>query len=165
MTQGRIKPCLWFDGDAEAAASFYAATFPDSRVTAVHRSPIDYPAGKAGDVLTVEFTVLGMECVGLNGGGSDQGCFNDAVSFQVFTNNQEETDRYWAAIVDNGGSEVACSWCKDRWGLAWQIVPRQLVSGMADPDQAAAARVMRAMMDMVKIDIAGIEAARNGTSA
>ncbi|MBJ6122913.1 VOC family protein [Sphingomonas mollis] len=159
----RITPCLWFDGDAEEAATFYAATFPDSRIDAVHRAPGDYPAGRQGDVLTVEFTVLGLSFLGLNGGPHFR--FNEAVSFQVHTGDQAETDRYWHAIVDNGGSESQCSWCKDRWGLSWQIVPRALTAALADPDRAAAARAFTAMMTMTKIDIAAIEAARHGDPA
>ena len=158
MTTNTI--CLWFDKDAEAAANFYAKTFPDSQVTAVHRAPGDYPAGKAGDVLTVEFTVVGVACIGLNGGPAFKQ--DEAFSFQIGTGTQEETDRYWNAIVDNGGAESDCSWCKDRWGFSWQIVPRALMAGMADPDPAAAKRVMEAMMTMQKIDIAAIEAARAG---
>ena len=156
----RIATCLWFDKNAEEAANFYAATFPDSRVTAVHRSPTDYPSGKAGDVLTVEFTVLGQPFVGLNAGPVFR--FTEAISFQVFTDTQEETDRYWNAIVGNGGQESACSWCKDKFGLSWQIVPRALMAAMNDPDRAAAKRAMDAMMTMRKIDIATIEAARAG---
>ncbi|WP_200940820.1 VOC family protein [Sphingomonas sp. Leaf339] len=159
----RITPCLWFDGDAEAAATFYAATFPDSRIDAVHRAPGDYPAGKQGDVLTVEFTVLGLSFLGLNAGPHFR--FNEAVSFQVHTNDQAETDRYWHAIVDNGGSASQCSWCKDRWGLSWQIVPRALTAALADPDRAAASRAFTAMMTMTKIDVAAIEAARHGEPA
>lgn len=155
-----LATCLWFDKNAEEAARFYAGTFPDSRVTAVRKSPTDYPNGKAGDVLTVEFTLLGQPFVGLNGGPGVP--FTDAVSFQVFTDTQEETDRYWDAIVKNGGRPIACSWCKDKFGLSWQIVPRALVDGMNDPDKAAAKRVMEAMMRMAKIDIAEIEAARRG---
>jgi 2-polyprenyl-6-hydroxyphenyl methylase/3-demethylubiquinone-9 3-methyltransferase len=155
-----MTTCLWFDKNAEEAANFYAKTFPDSRVTRVLTSPADYPNGKAGDTLTVEFTLLGQSFVGLNGGpGTD---FNQAVSFQVFTDTQEETDRYWNAIVNNGGEGVACSWCKDKFGLSWQIVPRAMMEGMNSPDKAAAKRVMEAMMEMVKIDIAKIEAARRG---
>jgi predicted 3-demethylubiquinone-9 3-methyltransferase (glyoxalase superfamily) len=159
--KARIATCLWFNKNAEEAAKFYAKTFPDSRVTAVLKSPTDYHNGKAGDVLTVEFTVLGQPFVGLNGGPNVP--FTDAVSFQVFTDTQEETDRYWNAIVQNGGKEVACSWCKDKFGLSWQIVPRALMEGMNDPDKAVARRVMEAMMKMVKIDIATIEAAKRGT--
>lgn len=156
----KIKTCLWFDKNAEEAANFYASIFPDSKVTSVQRSPTDYPGGKAGDVLTVEFTVLGQGFLGLNGGPAFT--FDEAVSFQVFTDTQEETDRYWNAIVGNGGKESACSWCKDKFGLNWQIVPRALTEGMKDPDPAAAKRVMEAMMTMRKIDIAAIEAARRG---
>ena len=156
----RIATCLWFNKNAEEAANFYAATFPDSRVTAVNKSPTDYPSGKAGDVLTVEFTVLGQPFVGLNGGPIFT--FTEAVSFQVFTDTQEETDRLWNAIVSNGGQESMCSWCKDKFGLSWQIVPRALTAALADPDKAAAKRAMDAMMTMKKIDIAAIEAARRG---
>ena len=159
----RIATCLWFDKNAEEAAKFYAATFPDSRVTAVHRSPIDYPSGKAGDVLTVEFTVLGAPFLGLNGGPAFT--FDEAISFQVYTDTQEETDRYWNAIVKNGGQESECSWCKDRFGVSWQIVPRVLMEAINDPDRAAAKRAMDAMMTMKKIDIAKIEAARRGGHA
>jgi predicted 3-demethylubiquinone-9 3-methyltransferase (glyoxalase superfamily) len=156
--KSRIATCLWFNKNAEEAAKFYAATFPDSRVIAVHRSPTDYPSGKTGDVLTVEFTVLGQHFVGLNGG--PQFTFDEAISFQVFTDTQEETDRYWNAIVGNGGQESACSWCKDKFGLSWQIVPRVLIAAITDPDKAVAKRAMDAMMTMKKIDIATIEAAR-----
>ena len=152
--------CLWFDKDAQEAARFYAATFPNSEVTAVHEAPGDFPSGKEGDVLTVEFTVLGQPFLGLNGGPGVP--FTDAVSFQVFTDTQEETDRYWNAITKDGGKEIACSWCKDKFGLSWQIVPRVLMEGMNDPDIAKAKHVMEAMMKMVKIDIAKIEAARGG---
>ena len=155
-----IATCLWFNKNAEEAAKFYAATFPNSHVTAVHKSPSDYPSGKAGDVLTVEFTVLGQPFVGLNGGPAFK--FDEAISFQVFTDTQEETDRYWNAIVGNGGQESECSWCKDKFGLSWQIVPRVLTKALGDPDKAAAKRVMEAMMQMKKIDIAKIEAARRG---
>ena len=154
----RIATCLWFDKNAEEAANFYAATFPDSRVTAVHKSPSDYPSGKAGDVLTVEFSVLGQPFLGLNGGKAFT--FDEAISFQVFTDTQEETDRYWNAIVSSGGQESECGWCKDRFGLSWQIVPRALMAAINDPDRAAAKRAMDAMMTMRKIDIATIEAAR-----
>ena len=156
----RIATCLWFDKNAEDAAKFYAATFPDSRITAVHRSPTDYPSGKAGDVLTVEFTILGQAFLGLNGGLAFK--FDEAVSFQVYTDTQEETDRYWNAIVADGGQESECSWCKDRFGLSWQIVPRVLMEAISDPDTAAAKRAMEAMMTMRKIDIAAIERARRG---
>jgi 2-polyprenyl-6-hydroxyphenyl methylase/3-demethylubiquinone-9 3-methyltransferase len=156
----KIAPCLWFNKNAEEAAKFYAATFPESRVTAVHKSPGDYPSGKAGDVLTVEFTVLGQPFVGLNGGPVFT--FDEAISFQVFTDTQEETDRYWNAIVGGGGQESVCGWCKDKFGLSWQIVPRVLTEALSDPDTAAAKRSMEAMMTMKKIDIAGIEAARRG---
>jgi predicted 3-demethylubiquinone-9 3-methyltransferase (glyoxalase superfamily) len=154
--------CLWYDDTAEDAAGFYARTFPDSAVTAVHRAPGDYPGGKQGQVLTVEFTVLGVPCLGLNGGPAFR--HSEAFSFQIVTDNQAETDRYWNAIVDNGGSESACGWCKDRWGLSWQITPRTLLEAMSDPDRAAAKRVFEAMMKMKKIDIAGLEAARRGTA-
>lgn len=155
-----LATCLWFNKNAEEAAAFYTKTFPDSRITSVLKSPTDYPNGKAGDVLTVEFTLLGQAFVALNGG--PETTFNQAVSFQVFTDTQEETDRYWDAIVKNGGEAVACSWCKDKFGLSWQIVPRVLMEGMNDPDPAKAKRVMEAMMQMVKIDIAKIEAALRG---
>jgi 2-polyprenyl-6-hydroxyphenyl methylase/3-demethylubiquinone-9 3-methyltransferase len=156
----KIAPCLWFNKNAEEAANFYAATFPNSRVIAVHESPGDYPGGKAGDVLTVEFTVLGQPFVGLNGGS--EFTFDEAVSFQVFTDTQEETDRYWNAIVGGGGQESVCGWCKDKFGLSWQIVPRALTQAMNDSDTAAAKRAMDAMMTMKKIDIARIEAAQAG---
>ena len=155
-----IATCLWFNKNAEEAAKFYAQTFPNSRVIAVNKSPTDYHNGKAGDVLTVEFTILGQPFLGLNGGPGVP--FTDAVSFQVFTDTQEETDRYWDAIVNNGGQPIACSWCKDKFGLSWQIVPRILMEAIKDPDTAAAKRSMEAMMQMVKIDIAKIEAARRG---
>ncbi|AGT09389.1 VOC family protein [Paracoccus aminophilus] len=151
--------CLWFDKEAEAAARFYAQTFPDSAVSAVHRAPTDFPGGKAGDVLTVEFTVLGLACLGLNGGPIFPP--SEAFSFQIATEDQAETDRYWDAIVGNGGQESACGWCKDRWGLSWQITPRALTEGMAAGGEEAK-RVFTAMMSMRKIDIATIEAARRG---
>ncbi len=156
----RNTVCLWYDKDAEDAARFYAATFPDSSVDAVLRAPGDYPSGKAGDVLTVQFTVLGIPCLGLNGGPEFR--HSEAFSFQVATDTQEETDRYWNAIVGNGGEESACGWCKDRWGLSWQITPRMLMRAIADPDPAAAKRAFEAMMTMGRIDIAAIEAARRG---
>ena len=152
--------CLWFDGDAEEAAEFYAETFPDSSVGAVFRAPSDYPAGREGDVLTVEFTVMGIPCLGLNGGPGVE--HNMGFSFQVATDDQLETDRLWNAIVGNGGRESQCGWCQDKWGLSWQITPRVLSAGIADPDRAVAKRVFEAMMDMVKIDVAAIEAARHG---
>ena len=152
--------CLWFDKDAQEAARFYAATFPNSEVTAVQKAPDDYPGGKQGDVLTVEFTVLGIPCLGLNGGPTFK--HSEAFSFQVATDNQEETDRYWNAIVGNGGQESACGWCKDKWGLSWQITPIALTRAITDPDPAAAKRAFDAMMQMQKIDIAAIEAARRG---
>jgi predicted 3-demethylubiquinone-9 3-methyltransferase (glyoxalase superfamily) len=151
--------CLWFDREAEAAARFYAATFPDSRVGAVHRAPADYPSGQAGDVLTVEFTVAGLPCLGLNGGPAFPQ--SEAFSFQIATEDQAETDRYWNAILENGGQESACGWCKDRWGVNWQITPRVLTEAIA-AGGAAAKRVFEAMMTMRKIDIAAIEAARRG---
>jgi 2-polyprenyl-6-hydroxyphenyl methylase/3-demethylubiquinone-9 3-methyltransferase len=152
--------CLWYNGDAEEAAQFYARTFPDSSVRAVHRAPGDYPSGKQGDVLTVEFTVLGIPCLGLNGGPTFK--HTEAFSFQVSTVDQAETDRYWNAIVGNGGQESACGWCKDRWGLSWQITPVALTQAIIHPDPAAARRAFEAMMQMRKIDIAKIEAALRG---
>ena len=152
--------CLWYDGTALEAAQFYAATFPDSSVGAVMRAPGDYPSGKQGDVLTVEFTVMGIPCVGLNGGPAFRP--TEACSFMVATDDQRETDRLWDAIVGNGGQESECGWCKDRWGVSWQITPRVLNDTMADPDRAAARRVFDAMMTMRKIDIAAIQAARRG---
>jgi predicted 3-demethylubiquinone-9 3-methyltransferase (glyoxalase superfamily) len=152
--------CLWYDGDALDAATFYAKTFPDSAVGAVHRAPGDYPSGKEGDVLTVDFTVMGIPCMGLNGGDTFK--HSEAFSFQVMTEDQAETDRLWHAIVGNGGEESACGWCRDRWGLSWQITPRALTEAIADPDRAAAKRAFEAMMEMGRIDIAKIEAARRG---
>jgi predicted 3-demethylubiquinone-9 3-methyltransferase (glyoxalase superfamily) len=149
--------CLWFDKDAHEAARFYAATFPDSKVTAVHKAPGDFPGGKAGDELTVEFTVLGIPCLGLNGGPAFK--HSEAFSFQIATDDQAETDRYWNAIVRNGGQESACGWCKDRWGLSWQITPRALTEALA-AGGAEAKRAFEAMMSMKKIDVATIEAAR-----
>lgn len=162
----RITACLWFDtalqGGAEPAARFYTDLFPDSSLDAVHRSPADYPGGKKGDVLMVAFTLMGVACTGLNGGG--QARHTEAFSFQIATETQEETDRYWDALTADGGAGIACSWCKDRWGLRWQIVPRTLSEGMSDPDPEVRARVFTAMQTMVKIDIAAIEAARRGDS-
>jgi 2-polyprenyl-6-hydroxyphenyl methylase/3-demethylubiquinone-9 3-methyltransferase len=152
--------CLWYDGAALEAAQFYAATFPDSAVGAVHRAPGDYPSGKQGDVLTVEFTVLGLPCLGLNGGAAFR--HSEAFSFLVATDDQEETDRLWNAIVDNGGQESACGWCKDKWGLSWQITPRVLTDAVMGSDPAVAKRAFEAMMTMRKIDVAAIEAAVRG---
>jgi predicted 3-demethylubiquinone-9 3-methyltransferase (glyoxalase superfamily) len=152
--------CLWFNGTALEAAEFYAKTFPDSAVKAVHHAPSDFPSGKKGDVLTVEFTVAGIPCIGLNGGPVFQ--HSEAFSFQISTEDQEETDRLWNAIVNNGGQESACGWCKDKWGLSWQISPRVLVEAVGGPDPVVAKRVFEAMMTMKKIDIAQIEAARRG---
>ena len=149
--------CLWYDTEAEAAAHFYAATFPDSTVGAVHRAPSDYPGGKEDDVLTVEFTVLGVPCLGLNGGPVFD--HNEAFSFQIATEDQEETDRYWNAIVGNGGQESQCGWCKDKWGISWQITPRVLTDALAAGGDEAK-RAFAAMMGMKKIDIATIKAAR-----
>jgi predicted 3-demethylubiquinone-9 3-methyltransferase (glyoxalase superfamily) len=151
--------CLWFDKDAESAARFYASTFPDSKVTGVHKAPADFPGGKAGDVLTVDFTVVGIPCLGLNGG--PQFKHSEAFSFQIMTDNHEETDRYWNAIVGNGGQESQCGWCKDRWGLSWQITPRVLTDALAAGGDEGK-RAFEAMMPMKKIDIATIEAARRG---
>ena len=152
--------CLWYDRDALEAATFYAETFPDSAVLAVHHAPGDYPSGKQGDELTVEFTVMGIPCLGLNGGPAFQ--HNEAFSFQVATDDQAETDRLWHAIIDNGGQASACGWCKDKWGISWQITPRILTEAIASPDRAAAKRAFEAMMGMTKIDIAKIEAALKG---
>jgi predicted 3-demethylubiquinone-9 3-methyltransferase (glyoxalase superfamily) len=151
--------CLWFDKDALDAARFYAATFPDSEVTAVHKAPGDFPSGKQGDVLTVEFRVAGIPCIGLNGGPTFRQ--TEAFSFQIATDTQEETDRYWNAIVGNSGAESACGWCKDRWGVSWQITPRVLTDALA-AGGAEAKRAFDAMMAMRKIDVAAIEAARRG---
>jgi predicted 3-demethylubiquinone-9 3-methyltransferase (glyoxalase superfamily) len=151
--------CLWFVDDALDAARFYAATFPDSQVTAVQTAPTDYPGGKKDDVLTVEFTVLGVPCVGLNGGSAFT--HSEAFSFQIATDTQEETDRYWDAIVGNGGQESQCGWCRDRWGISWQITPRTLTDALS-AGGAEAERAFKAMMPMSKIDIATVEAARRG---
>ena len=152
--------CLWFDHEAEEAAKFYAQTFPNSAVNAVHHAPGDNPSGKQGDVLTVEFTVLGVACLGLNGGPAFK--HNEAFSFQVATEDQEETDRYWNAIVGNGGQVSDCGWCKDKWGISWQITPVALTNAYTSPDRTAAKRAFDAMMTMQKIDIATIEAAFHG---
>ncbi|MBW9071123.1 VOC family protein [Agrobacterium pusense] len=151
--------CIWYDKDAEAAARFYADTFPDSEVIKVYHAPGDYPSGEQGDVLMVQFTVAGVTCIGLNGG--PQFKHSEAFSFQISTEDQEETDRYWNAIVGNGGQESACGWCKDKWGISWQITPRVLMDAMA-AGGAEARRAFTAMMDMKKIDVAAIEAARRG---
>ena len=160
MKPAKNTICIWYNRDAEDAARFYAETFPDSSVSAVYHAPGDFPSGKKGDVLTVEFTVLGIPCLGLNGGPAFK--HSEAFSFQVATETQEETDRYWNAIVGNGGQESDCGWCKDKWGLSWQITPIALSQAIADSDQAAAKRAFDAMMEMKKIDIATIEAARRG---
>jgi predicted 3-demethylubiquinone-9 3-methyltransferase (glyoxalase superfamily) len=151
--------CLWYDHDAEEAANFYAQTFPDSNVLAVHRAPADYPGGKKGDVLTVDFTVCGIPCMGLNGGPMFK--HNESFSFQIATDDQSETDRYWNAIVGNGGKESECGWCKDKWGLSWQITPRVLSQSLAKGGDVSK-RVFAAMMQMQKIDVAKIEAAARG---
>lgn len=152
--------CLWYDGTAEAAAHFYAETFPDSRVTRVTPAPSDFPDGKQGDVITVEFTVLGIPCLGLNGGPAFK--HTEAFSFQIATEDQAETDRYWNAIVKNGGKESDCGWCKDKWGLSWQITPRVLTEALVGADRAASKRAFDAMMKMQKIDVAAINAAVKG---
>lgn len=156
MTTAKNTICIWYDKDAEAAARFYASVFPDSAVTAVHRAPADYPSGKAGEVLTVHFTVAGIPCMGLNGGPTFKQ--DEAFSFQIATDDQIETDRYWNAIIDNGGQESACGWCKDKWGVSWQITPRVLTDALAAGGDTAR-RAFEAMMQMGKIDVATIEAA------
>ena len=160
MKTPKATLCLWFDREAEAAARFYAKTFPDSAVGAVHRAPSDFPSGKKGDVLTVDFTVAGVACIGLNGGPHFK--HSEAFSFQVATADQAETDRYWNAIVGNGGKESECGWCKDKWGVSWQITPRVLIEAYTGTDRAAAKRAFDAMMQMTKIDIAAIEKACRG---
>lgn len=158
--QAKNTVCLWYDRDALEAARFYASVFPDTSVGAVHRAPGDYPSGKQGDVLMVEFTVMGIPCRGINGGPVFK--HNEAFSFQVATEDQAETDRYWHAITANGGTESSCGWCKDRWGVSWQITPVALIHAITDPDPAAAKRAFDAMKDMKNIDFAAIEAARRG---
>jgi predicted 3-demethylubiquinone-9 3-methyltransferase (glyoxalase superfamily) len=160
MATAKNTICIWYDKDAEAAARFYAETLPDSSVSSVDRAPGDYPSGKQGDVLTVHFTVCGIPCLGLNGGPRFK--HSEAFSFQIATDDQAETDRYWNAIVSNGGAESMCGWCKDKWGISWQISPVALTGAVFGPDPAAAKRVFEAMMTMKKIDIAAIEAARRG---
>lgn len=160
MTQAKNTICVWYDKDAEEAAKFYAEVFPDSEVLAVHRSPADNPSAKEGEVLTVDFTVCGVRCIGLNGGPMFK--HSEAFSFQIATETQEETDRYWNAIVGNGGEESMCGWCKDKWGVNWQITPVAFTEAFNGDDPAAAKRVFEAMMTMKKIDIAAIEAARRG---
>lgn len=159
MTAAKNTICIWYDRDAETAARFYASVFPDSAVKAIHHAPADYPSGKAGDVLTVEFTVAGIPCIGLNGGSAFKQ--DEAFSFQIATDSQEETDRYWNAIIGNGGQESACGWCKDQWGVSWQITPRVLTDAMAAGGDEAR-RAFEAMMQMGKIDVAIIEAAIRG---
>lgn len=159
-TPAKNTVCLWYNQDAEEAANFYAKTFPKSSVIAVHRAPADFPSGKEGDVITVEFTVLGIPCIGLNGGPAFK--HSEAFSFQVATVDQEETDRYWNAIVSNGGEESQCGWCRDKWGLSWQITPIVLINAITNPDPAAAKRAFTAMMSMRKIDVAAIEQALKG---
>ena len=159
MATAKNTICLWYDKDAEAAARFYAATFPDSATGTIYRAPSDYPSGKAGDVLTVAFTVAGIPCLGINGGPAFKQ--SEAFSFQISTEDQAESDRYWNAIVGNGGQESACGWCKDKWGISWQITPRVLTEAMA-AGGGEAKRAFAAMMTMRKIDVAAIEAARRG---
>lgn len=160
MAETKLATCLWFDRGAEDAAQFWCDLFPGSAVERVDTAPTDYPGGKAGDVLTVNFTLLGQSFIGLN--GKQQNEFTDAVSFQVFTDTQEETDRYWQALTDNGGGEMACSWCYDRWGVRWQIIPRVLMDGLGSTEPETRARVFSAMQSMIKIDHAAITAAKEG---
>ena len=152
--------CLWFNGDAEEAAHFYADTFPNSTVTAIHRAPADYPSGREGDVITVEFTLMGIPCIGLNGGPAFR--HSEAFSFQIATIDQAETDRYWNSIVDNGGQPSVCGWCKDKWGISWQITPIVLSEAVGGRDPLVAKRAFQAMMEMTKIDVAAIERAVRG---
>lgn len=159
MTIAKNRICVWYDQDAESAARFYADTFPETQVGAIFRAPGDYPSGKAGDVLSVDFTVLGIPCLGLNGGPAFRQ--TEAFSFQIATEDQAETDNYWNAIVGNGGQESACGWCKDKWGVSWQITPRTLTEAMAAGGDEAK-RAFAAMMEMTKIDVAAIDAARRG---
>ena len=159
MPTAKNTVCLWFNGDAEDAATFYASVFPDSKVEAVHRAPGDFPSGESGDVITVQFTVAGIPCLGLNGGPAFQ--HNESFSFQIATDNQQETDQYWNAIVDNGGKESECGWCRDKWGISWQIIPRALTDSLAAGGDEGK-RAFEAMMGMKKIDIAAIEAAKQG---
>ncbi|GGY79053.1 VOC family protein [Cellvibrio zantedeschiae] len=161
-TPAKNTICLWFNNDAEEAARFYAETFPNSSVGTLYYAPGDYPSGQKGNLLTVEFTVLGIPCIGLNGGPIFK--HSEAFSFQVATNDQAETDRYWNAIVSNGGQESECGWCKDKWGISWQITPVALIEAISDPDPAVAKRAFDAMMQMAKIDIAKIEAARKDSN-
>ncbi len=160
MSPAKNTICIWYDTEAVEAAQFYAATFPNSSVGTICRAPGDYPSGKAGDILTVEFTVMGIPCLGLNGGPYFK--HNESFSFQIATEDQEETDRYWNAIVDNGGQVSECGWCKDKWGVSWQITPVALTNALKSPDPAVAKRAFEAMMSMQKIDVAAIEAAARG---
>ncbi len=160
MKPAKNTICLWYDGTAEEAANFYARTFPNSSVDEITLAPADFPSGKEGDVIVVWFTVLGIPCIGLNGGPTFPQ--TEAFSFQVSTKDQEETDRYWNAIIENGGEASVCGWCKDKWGVSWQITPVAMTEALTDPDRAAAKRAFEAMMEMTKLDVAAIEAARRG---